>query len=109
MLMAANQSRKAQPINIVKGRRGKVSIINCLLTALSAADRGNSWPSYTFEVLAERVSALRGSIVPVPTVRSVIYRSELFEPGPNQDSRVTWRLNSTGREIVRQHTVRRDE
>lgn len=105
--MAKSQNRKEQIFSVVKGRRGKTSIVDCLITVLSIRGREESWPAYTFDVLAERVSVLRGSVVPIPSVQSVIYRSDLFEPGPKEGDRVTWQLNAAGRRLVQEQTPAR--
>ena len=105
--MTKSPNRKIQTFNVVKGRRGKTSIADCLLTVLSVRGREASWPAHTLDVLAERVSALRGSAVPIPSVQSVIYRSDLFELGPKEDGRVTWQLNAAGRRMVREQTAAR--
>lgn len=105
--MTKSDNRRIRVFNVVQGRRGKTSIADCLLTVLSIRGREASWPAYTFDVLAERVSALRGSVVPIPSVQSVIYRSDLFEPGPKAGGRVTWQLNGVGRHIVQEQTAAR--
>jgi len=93
-----HQNRKL--ISFVQGRRGKISILDCLLTVLSRGKSEGTWPQCTFDQLTAQASALRLSDVKEPSLRSVVYRAGLFERVPDDADRVRWRLNAKGRQIV---------
>jgi len=98
MKQRKDQDRKM--ISYVRGRRGRVSILDCLLTALSRNKSEGPWPQCTLGQLREQVSALRATEVPEATVRSVVYRAGLFERSPGSSERVKWTLNAKGRQVV---------
>ena len=98
--MGAKKSVEQKPISFVLGRRGRTSILDCLLTALSPRNLTGAWPQYTFDQLRERVSALRLMEVPEASLRSVVYRADVFERASTDADRVKWKLNAKGRQIV---------
>lgn len=55
-------------------RRGKASILDCLLTILSRRKPEDTWPEFSFHQIREQVSALRLIEVPEASLRSVVYR-----------------------------------
>jgi hypothetical protein len=79
--------------SLVRGRRGKSSVIDCLTLILW--ERGRmSQPSYSFAELTERVSELRGSPVAKATIQSIIYRrAEWFERTRSDDGGLRWKLS----------------
>src|SRR5450759_1297573 len=98
--MTARVDKDQKLINFVRGRRGRTSILDCLLTALSPRNSKGSWPECTFDELRERVSSLRLIEVPETTIRSVVYRADVFERASTDSGRVRWKLNAKGRQIV---------
>ncbi len=98
--MRNQRSQDRTLITFAKGRRGKTSILDCLLTVLSRRNSQGNWPEYTFDQLREQVSILRSIQVPEPSLRSVVYRADLFERASRNAGRVKWKLNSKGRQIA---------
>ncbi len=94
------RDKNQEPISFVRGRRGRISILDCLLTALSPRDSKGPWPEYAFDELRERVSALRSTEVREASLRSVVYRANVFERAATGSDRVRWKLNAKGRRIV---------
>ncbi len=41
-------------VHFVSGRRGNISVLNCVLTVLSYRVKDGSWPKHTFNELAAR-------------------------------------------------------
>jgi hypothetical protein len=87
-------------ISFLPGRRGKPSIIDCLLTVLSRRSATGSWPERTFPQLTKEVTALRFSEMPQTSIRSTVYRADLFERAQEGAGTVRWKLNSKGRKLV---------
>ena len=79
--------------SVVRGRRGKSSIIDCLMLILGGRE-GKPQRSYSFAELAEMVSELRESPVAEATIRSIIYRREKwFERTRSDDGILRWKLS----------------
>jgi hypothetical protein len=89
-------TRKTSPRSLVSGRRGKVSVIDCL-TQILWSDEDGTVPAYSFAELSERVSRLRGSQVADSTVRSIIYRREEWFEQTTRDGHLKWRLSPAAR------------
>jgi hypothetical protein len=88
-----------KPPSLIKGRKGHMSVIDCLFKVLWVVDsrKGTEWPSKTFQELADEVSAMRGKRVTESSVRSIVYRrSSLFDK-VKADGKVYWQLSKTGR------------
>jgi hypothetical protein len=82
MLRRQSKANKSEAPSVVKGRKGRVSVLDCMVKSLWATESAKAavWPAKTFRQLTEDVAALRGYPVPSSTVRSIIYRhSDLFE------------------------------
>src|SRR5688572_979253 len=91
--------------SLVRGRRGKSSVIDCLMVILWGGG-GTSHPSYSFAELTERVSTLRGGPVAESTLRSIIYRrEEWFERTWMNDGRLRWKLSSAGKAAAHDRKV----
>ena len=97
--MVGRVNEREEFISFAPGRRGKRSILDCILTVLSHRTPDGTWPILTFRELRDKVSALRKAEVADASIRSVVYRAGLFEHGPGQT--VRWRLNVAGREVAR--------
>src|ERR1035441_933705 len=96
--MAGRVIEAAKFVNFAPGRRGKRSILDCILTVLSHRRPDGSWPTLTLRELQEKASALRKAEVADASLRSVVYRAGLFERAPGQT--VQWRLSIAGRGVV---------
>ena len=97
--MVGRVNEREKFISFAPGRRGKRSILDCILTVLSHRRADGTWPILTFRELREKVSTLREAEVADASIRSVVYRAGLFEHGPGQT--VRWRLSVAGRAVVR--------
>jgi hypothetical protein len=92
-------SAKEKPFRFGRGRKGRVSITDCLLLTLGRQKDGR-WPKYSFSELAERVSSLRRAPVSSPSIRSVVYRRpSLFERADGDEEALVWKLSVEGRGI----------
>lgn len=84
----------SKPPSVVKGRRGLISILDCMVASLweVKAPKGTILPAKTFRQLTDEATAMRGRPVATASVRAAIYRhSDLFEQVIEGDV-VLWRL-----------------
>ena len=83
--------------SFVKGRKGHVSVVDCLVRTLWRAQDGG-WPQRTFEQLRTAVSEMQGYHVASSTIRSSVYQyPALFERVPAKNGALRWRLTKQGR------------
>lgn len=80
----------------VKGRKGNISLVDCLVRSLWQTDNG-CWPARTFAQLRADVSELQGYNVALSTIRSSIYQyPQIFERVRDNKS-LRWRLTDSAR------------
>ena len=80
----------------VKGRKGHISVVDCLVRSLWRVNTGR-WPARTFAELRIAVSNLQGYDVASSTIRSSIYQyPQIFERVRNNGS-LRWRLTTSAR------------
>ena len=83
--------------SFVKGRKGHVSVVDCMVRTLWCAKDGD-WPERTFEELRAAVSEMQGYPVAPSTIRSSVYQyPELFERVQAKNGSLRWRLTTQGR------------
>jgi len=88
---------------LVKGRKGRVSVVDCMVAALWRTEpkEGIEWPAKTFETLREEVSSRLAYPVGSSTIRSTVYgHSELFQRA-SKDGKLCWRLTDKARRAGR--------
>ena len=88
----------ATPIpSFVKGRKGHVSVVDCMVRTLWRAKEGG-WPERTFEEIRAAVSELQGYRVAPSTIRSSVYQyPALFERVQGTNGSLRWKLTKQGR------------
>lgn len=91
--MTVQRGHAATPPLCVKGRKGGISVADCLVRALWSTDRDyDEWPSKSFDQLQAEVSRSAGYPVSPSTIRSTIYgHPELFIRA-RKEQRVLWKL-----------------
>ena len=83
--------------SFVKGRKGHVSVVDCMVRTLWRAKDGD-WPERTFEELRAAVSEMQGYHVAPSTIRSSVYQyAALFERVQAENGFLRWRLTKQGR------------
>ena len=86
--------------SLVEGRRGKPSVIDCLVRILQN-HQDSSERSFTFIELTQKVSELRGKPIAEASIRSIIYRRAIwFERTRSQDGRLRWKLSRVAKKLV---------
>ena len=92
--------RNAEVPSFAKGRKGGVSIIDCMVRALWMPDTGahGKWPAKTFPDLAKEVSVLVGYRVSQSTIRSSAYAHPELFVRDTQEGILRWRLTATARQ-----------
>lgn len=91
--------------SLVRGRRGKCSVIDCLMLILWQR-AGTSQPAYSFDELTARVAELRQSPIAKTTIQSIIYRrAEWFEQTRGDDGLLRWKLSPAAKMAVDRHRV----
>jgi hypothetical protein len=88
------------PPSFVRGRKGRLSVVDCLVQALwkTEADGKEIWPEDSFQELRERVTKMQGYRVTPSTIRSSVYEhDDLFERVRTRDGSLRWRLTKTAR------------
>ena len=92
--MTPTRRTKAAP-SFVKGRKGQISVVDCLVNALWK--QGDSpWPESTFGELRASVSKLQNYPVAPATIRSSVYQHlDIFERA--ECAPVRWRLTTRAR------------
>jgi hypothetical protein len=87
----------SEEVSFAEGRKGRVSVLDCVVASLRPAESAGTWPSKTFEELRNSVSASLGYFVSNSTVRSTVYgHADLFEKA-SMDGRLRWHLSKTAR------------
>ena len=83
--------------SFVKGRKGHVSVVDCMVRALWRTNDG-VWPERTFEELRASVSAMQGYQVTPSTIRSSVYQHRtLFQRVERKTGLLRWRLTKQAR------------
>lgn len=83
--------------SFVKGRKGNVSVVDCMVRALWYTNDGG-WPERTFQELRTAVSAMQGYRVMPSTIRSSAYQyPTLFERVESKSGTVRWKLTKQAR------------
>jgi hypothetical protein len=91
--MTAKSPSKPRPPSCVKGRKGKISVADCLIQVLwSEKKNHDKWPAKSLEQLQTEASLIAGYLISSSTIRSTIYgHSELFVRA-GKEKRVLWKL-----------------
>ena len=83
--------------SFVKGRKGHVSVVDCMVQTLWRTNDGG-WPERTFEELRATVSTMQGYHVTSSTIRSSVYQyPTLFERVEAKNGSLRWKLTKQGR------------
>ena len=83
--------------SFVKGRKGRVSVVDCVVRALWRANDGG-WPERTFEELRAIVSTMQGYQVTPSTIRSSVYQyPTLFQRVEPMNGSLRWKLTRQAR------------
>ena len=83
--------------SFVKGRKGNVSVVDCMVRALWRTNDGG-WPERTFQELRATVSRMQGYRVTPSTIRSSAYQyPTLFERVESKSGSLRWKLTKPAR------------
>ena len=83
--------------SFVKGRKGHVSLVDCMVRALWRTTDG-VWPERTFEELRATVSTMQGYQVTPSTIRSSVYQyPTLFQRVEPKNESLRWKLTQQAR------------
>ena len=94
--MPPKQAETSIP-SFVKGRKGHVSVVDCIVRTLWRTNDGG-WPERTFEELRTAVSTMQGYHVTPSTIRSSVYQyPTLFERLEAKNGALRWKLTKQGR------------
>ena len=94
--MPPKQAETSIP-SFVKGRKGHVSVVDCIVRSLWRANDG-SWPERTFVELRAAVSTMQGYQVTPSTIRSSVYQyPKLFERVEAKNGPLRWKLTKRAR------------
>ena len=86
--------------SFVKGRKGQVSVVDCMVRALWRTNDG-VWPERTFEQLRATVSTMQGYQVTASTIRSSVYQyPTLFERVEPKNGSLRWKLTKQARSAM---------
>lgn len=102
--MARNPKHvRANAPSFVKGRKGGISIVDCMVQVLWTQDAGSiaDWPVKTFPEIGKEVSDIVGYTVPPSTIRSTAYsHSDIFQKA-NAGGKFCWRLTEKARKAAK--------
>ena len=83
--------------SFVKGRKGRVSVVDCMVRALWRTNDG-VWPECTFEELRATVSKMQGYQVTPSTIRASVYQyPTLFQRVEQKNGSLRWKLTKQAR------------
>ena len=78
--------------SFVKGRKGHISVVDCMVRALWRTNAG-VWPKRTFAELRATVSTMQGYQVTPSTIRSSVYQyPTLFQRTEAKNGSLRWKL-----------------
>lgn len=98
--MGSRKRQQSAP-SFVQGRKGRHSVVDCLVKALWKANFGSSreWPALTFGELRGQVSKMQRYQVTSSTIRSAVYaKLDLFERDVAQGEMLRWKLSKKARQ-----------
>src|SRR5438874_2601698 len=100
--MAAKRKQQQCIPSFVPGRKGRISVVDCIVgvlwKALGSNEADVQWPARTFDELRSRVSQMQGYQVTSSTIRSAVYsQMHLFERTLASDGTLKWRLSKEAR------------
>ena len=83
--------------SFVKGRKGHISVVDCMVRALWRTNDG-VWPERTFEELRATVSTMQGYQVTPSTIRPSVYQyPTLFQRAEPMNGSLRWKLTKQAR------------